>query len=569
MKSAGRIESFLMLTAAWCVLCCANSALGAGGESENATLRIERVALFKNGLGFVTSSAALPDGATTVRLGQLPVPVFGTFWVGYSKEVALRSLVTTLEELEERVPSQSLMDLLQANAGSKATIRTGPGEEDVVTGVIQPIDSEGAYSRPPTPYFMDARRPSDPYGRGAPPAQRGTLVLLKTDKGIVALNPNSILRADLESENAVRSTKVTLKRPAIRMELERPAADGKVSITYLARGVTWCPSYLIDLSDPAIARLSAKALVMNELTDFTGITLELVTGFPNIKFGELFSPVAMSQNLADFLNSIAGGRTEEGRQDRYMLRQQRAMTNVADFGPFESLPVPGYSTAREGTISEDLFLYPVQDFTLKKGDTACIPLFSSDMPYKHVYTWTIGDVLEGDPQRNTNVPREDDKKAEEIWHCCRPVNNLKMPLTTAAAEFLADGRFVGQDVCFYTAPGAETTIRINQAMNVLAEQAEVETERTRNAQVFNGYQHDLVRIRGELKLRSKIDKAVSVEISKNLSGEVLEKSLDAKDVQTAKGLKQVNPRHVLTWEVELQPGEAREISYVYQVYVRG
>ena len=574
MKSVIPVKWFLMLIAACGVLCCANAVYAAGEEPENADLRIERVALFKNGLGFFTSSAALPGNASTVRLGQLPVPVFGTFWVGYSKVVALRNLVTTMEEFEERVPVQSLADLLQANAGAKATIRTGPGEEDVVTGVILQSGSEGTDWQPPTPYFMDARRPSDPYGRVPPPIGRGNVVLVKTDNGIIAINPGSVLRADFEGENVVRYATARLKRPAIRMELERPAADERVSVSYLARGVAWLPSYLIDLSDPAMARLSAKALVINELADFAGVALELVTGFPNIKFGEILSPVAMSQDLADFLNTLAGGRREEGRRDQYMVAQQAYLSNVADSGGYGGVystplpPAPSYSTAAEGVVSEDLFLYPVQDFTLKKGETACVPLFSAEMPYKHVYTWKIEDILDGDDQRNANVQREEGKKAEEVWHCCRLTNNLKMPLTTAAAEFLADGQFVGQDVCFYTAPGAETTIRINRAMNVLAEQAEVETERTRNAEVFNERQYDLVKIRGELRLRSKIDKPVSVEISKELSGEVLEKSVDAKDVQTAKGLKQVNPKHVLTWEIELQPGDDREISYVYQVYIR-
>ena len=143
-----------------------------------------------------------------------------------------------------------------------------------------------------------------------------------------------------------------------------------------------------------------------------------------------------------------------------------------------------------------------------------------------------------------------------------------MPLTTAAAEFVTNGTFTGQDICFYTAPGAETTIRINRAMNVLAEEAEVEVERRRNAATFHGSSYDLVKVRGELKLRSRIDKPVKVEVSKELSGQVLEMLPAAKDVQTAKGLKQVNPKHVLTWEIELKSGAELKLSYLYQVYIR-
>ena len=235
----------------------------------------------------------------------------------------------------------------------------------------------------------------------------------------------------------------------------------------------------------------------------------------------------------------------------------------------ESAALPSYSTAAEGTVSEDLFLYPVKDFTLKKGETAMVPLFTAEMPYKHIYTWAVADMVDKDERYHNDGNRENDKNlAEEVWHSCRLSNNLKMPLTTAAAEFMKDGQFTGQDICYFTAPGSDTTIKINRAMNVVAEQAEFEVERQRNAAQFYGYSYDQVKVRGELKVKSRLDKNVNMEITKELSGEVLEKSDAAKDVQTAKGLKQVNPRHILTWQIELTPGQDKSLSYVYKVYIR-
>ena len=157
---------------------------------------------------------------------------------------------------------------------------------------------------------------------------------------------------------------------------------------------------------------------------------------------------------------------------------------------------------------------------------------------------------------------------EEVWHVCRLVNDAKMPLTTAVAEFVKDGQFVGQDTCFYTAVGAEASIRINRAMNVHAEEAEVEVERKRNAANFYGYGYDLVKLNGELRIRNRIEKAIDLEICKELSGEALAKSHDAKDVQTARGLKQVNPKHTLTWLTSIKAGEEVKITYSYQLYVR-
>jgi hypothetical protein len=533
-----------------------------------AKLKIEKIAFFKNGLGFFIAAATLPENEKTVRFGQLPIPSFGTFWVGYGRDVKVRSLVTAMEYWEEKIPLQSLGQILQANTGRRVTLRTGPGDKDVLEGIIVPEITETDVPEPPNPYFMDSRRQQNQHERYLSAVPAGNVLLLKTDKGTIALNASSVMRADFGNGDVITTVSVKQKRPSIRLELDSPANGKKISISYLARGVTWTPGYLIDLSDAKIAKFNAQALIVNELIDFNNVRLDLVTGFPNIRFGEVSSPVAMSQSLADFLNSLSGGRNEYARSGQNMLSQQAMLVNTAVFDADETSPVPGYSTAATGTVSEDLFLYPVDNFTLKRGETAWLPLFTAEMAYKHIYTWKIKDFLDPEDRYRPDGGRTDGKIAEEVWHSCRLVNNLKMPLTTAATEFMTNGAFTGQDICYYTAPGAETTIRINRAMNVLAEEDEVEVERRRNAATFHGYSYDLVKVKGELKLRSRMDKPVNVEISKDLSGQVLEMLPAAKDVQTAKGLKQVNPKHILTWEIELKSGAELKLSYLYQVYIR-
>lgn len=539
-----------------------------GSKLPDAELKIERIALFKNGLGFFIATATLPENAKTVRFGQLPIPSFGTFWVGYGRDVKVRNLVTAMEDWEERFPLQSLGQFLQANAGRKVTIRTGSGDEDILEGIILPETAVVTAAELPNPYFMDGRRrqnQNDGYAANIP---AGNVLMLKTEKGTVVLNGGSVTRADFGGGEILSTLSMKMKRPSVRMELYAPAGNQKVSLSYLARGATWAPGYLIDLSDAKMARFSAHALIVNELADFSNVSLDLVTGFPNIKFGEVLSPVAMNQSLADFLNSLAGGRPEYARRGQDIMTQQALLVNAPVFDAGETPAGLEYSTAATGTVSEDLFLYPIENFTLKKGETAWLPLFTAEMAYKHIYTWKIGDFLDQEERYRPDGGRADGKIAEEVWHSCRLVNSLKMPLTTAAAEFITNGAFTGQDVCYYTAPGAETTIRINRAMNVLAEQAEVEVERRRNAATFHGYSYDLVKVKGELKLRSRMDKPVNVEINKELSGQVLELLPAARDIQTAKGLKQVNPKHALTWEIELKSGAEIKLTYIYHVYIR-
>jgi hypothetical protein len=545
-------------------LSCVRIVRSAEGDAQNLKLKIDRVSLFKNGLGFVSSSAVLPAQARVLRLGQLPVPSYGTFWLGYSGKVNPRSVITSLETSDFQTGVQNLGQYLLLNAGRKAVIQTLPGEK--IEGIVMRPRAETPPPDVAGPYVMDYRRAGDTYLPAGNQSQVGVL-FINTGKGIVAINASSISRVDVDGDETITSFSVKRKQPAIRIELERPAVGETIEASYLARGVTWEPSYLIDLSDPKTAKVSANAVIVNELADFENVKLELVTGYPNIKFGEVLSPVAMSQSLADFLNSLAQGRTDGRGRGNSLMQQQAVMVNTASFYD-ESAATPSYSTAAEGMTSEDLFLYPVGNFSLRKGDTAWIPLFTAEMPYLHLYTWKIPDSLDREERYQSNPQSGTEPKAEEVWHSCRLTNTLKMPLTTAAAQFVTNRQFTGQDTCYYTAPGAETTIRINRAMNVLADQAEIELERKRNAAEFYSWRYDLVKVKGELKVKNRLDKAAGMEIVKELSGEVLEMTPSAKDVPTAKGLKQVNPKHVLTWRIELKPGEEVSLNYTYQVYIR-
>lgn len=564
MLNAGRRWA---LISAVCALMVLLSVIGTSAdEVTDVNVKIERVALFKNGLGYFTSAATLPKGADVIRISKLPVPSHGTFWVGYPKDAEVRTIITSMEDVVKPAPARSIAMLLQANPGRKVSITTSSPEMPEITGTIVNVNDEERPTGSPSAYLMDMRLLSsrNPYQ----PNTSASLVIIKTNSGYVALNVGSIVRADFEDDDITTSIPDISQQPIIRMELDKPSNEATVGVSYLARGITWSPSYLIDISDSATARFSAKAVVINEVADLQEIHLDLVTGFPNIQFADVNSPVAMSQNLEGFLRALTSGRSESGGR-RDMMRQQAMLSNIATYEDEVSAPLPGYSTAQKGTVSEDLFLYPVERFTLKRGETACIPLFTAEIPYRHLYIWKIPDMLNPSGHYRQDRDSDEQKLAEEVWHSCRLVNNMEMPWTTAAVEFVTNGQFTGQDVCYYTAPGAETTIRINRAMNVVAEEIELELERERNVSKFNGYAYDLVKVSGELKLHNRQNKSVTVEVTKNLSGELLETAPQARDIPTAKGLKRVNPSHVLVWEVELKPGQELKLTYSYQVYVRG
>lgn len=285
-------------------------------KSQNAKLEINKLTLFKNGLGFVVSTTELPGNAESIKIGQLPVPTFGTFWVSYPKEVKMHNLVTTMEKNEKEYPIQSLGRMLLLNTGRKVIIHTSDKDYE---GIVLSKSYEDETPQTPNPYYMGYKKTNDPSVWG--PAYDDKVISIKTEKGVVAVSSVNIYRVEFLDDNPVSTTKSIEKSPSIIMQLDKPAGGEKITVSYLAHGITWSPSYLIDLSDPKTAKFSAHAMIINEMTDLNNIKLQLTTGFPNIKFGNVLNPIAKSQSLAEFLNAL-GGSTSRYGSDRGIMSQQ-------------------------------------------------------------------------------------------------------------------------------------------------------------------------------------------------------------------------------------------------------
>ena len=111
-------------------------------------------------------------------------------------------------------------------------------------------------------------------------------------------------------------------------------------------------------------------------------------------------------------------------------------------------------------------------------------------------------------------------------------------------------------------------VRITKATDVAAQKKEFEVERTPNAKHIYGYRCDLIKVRGELSLQNKRTQPVHVVVTKSVTGEVTSTTPEAKASVRAEGLQPINPRSVLEWEVDLDPGQEMELTYVVDVYVR-
>lgn len=545
------------------VLVCCCVCTGAETSSK-AELQLKEVSLFKNGLGFFVSEAEIPKKAESFYIVPQAAPVHGTFWVSYPEKVKVEMLAAREEQTDEEVEVTNILELLAANVGKK--VRLIISDEEKIEGVIEQFVIE------------EPKEPANPYSPGSvPPGQTRRmggyvsmpeLVIVKTKEGEAAIRAGNIRRIDFVDEKATRTRVNKLKEYRLDVNLAKGSGRGTIGVSYLAKGVTWAPSYIIDVTEPEEAKMSAKAEVLNEICDFDGVDLQLVTGFPNVQFSDVVSPLALKENLAGFLQALSSGQSVRGRAAGRMENVMRqSVMYQAEAMDASGVLMPAYGAAEAGKVAEDLFLYPVRDVTLCKGCVGYVPLFTETVPYKHIYQWQIPNYLDEYERYRSDV-RPGEKDEQVVWHCIRLENNTKVPWTTAPAEIVKENTILGQDILSYTPAKAKSTVRITRAVGVKAEEAEFEQERKRDAAQMYGYHYDLVTIDGKLSLSNFQEKAITLEITKILSGELKSAELEPKADKLARGLRIMNTVLKLTWTIELGAGEQKEISYTYDVYIR-
>jgi hypothetical protein len=107
-------------------------------------------------------------------------------------------------------------------------------------------------------------------------------------------------------------------------------------------------------------------------------------------------------------------------------------------------------------------------------------------------------------------------------------------------------------------------------LDVHAEVDETELSRVRDA-FKTGLRvpsYDLITIEGKLQITNTKKTPVQMNITKYLTGEVVESSGEPKSTKTAKGLKSLNPEAKLDWDKTIPAGQVLKLRYVYKLYVR-
>lgn len=564
-----RVSTLIVIASFGLIACAATRASEHASEADAVTeldVRPVSLACFKNGYGVLTLRGELPvEAAGRYRVSPLHDAGLGTLWLSWPAAWDIVDVRADEHEAVETRPAGSVADVLAANVGQTVTLTTA---DDEVTGVIRHAPEVGG----PTPM---ERRSSSPRWIVPPPGV-SDVVLIESEGSLLALPVHRVTAVELDAEAAATTVDETTTTAAVSFRVAgvdaaaaRAGEPGGFELRMLVRDVLWSPSYRVTLGEEAAdadhgkgtATLSAKAVVMNDLLDLDHTQVELITGFPHLAFAGIDSAMN-AQSVQQFVEQLnEQARRESQGQAMVMsnvVMQQARGVNAGGGSGYAAGPVAGQR-------AEDLFFYPLGEVTLDEGVRGYFPLFRTEVPYRHLYTW---DAAPADHDRRSRSDGEEDR--EVVWHNLELTNDTDVPWTTAPSETVAEGRLVGQDTLHFTPPGADTLLKITRALTVRAEQTEREVERDRNAATFHGTTYDRITVEGTLRVVNGKDRPITLRLTKSFEGELVEADAEPAVTRETAGLRSVNPQTRLEWERTIEPGadEALELTYRYRFYAR-
>ncbi len=577
-----------VVAAVFGVVCGAASAAAAEEAADAvpagamARMPVKEITVFKDGHALVLHEGAMPtDAAGNVVMDYLPTPVMGTFWP-YSADAKAKlvSVVAGQRRVLLDRTAMSLRELIEANIGAEVVIREGIG--GVYPATIVDVLNRGS---------RELEATSPPGTTGVLP-QKGQIVLLKIDGGTKALPIDRIVDVIFKDPPRTKAANEEFRNLlTLRLDWgkETPGRAVDAGLMYLQKGVRWIPHYKIDIDGEGKAKVTLQATLLNEMTDLNGVTAHLVIGVPTFAFKETLDPMALQQTVAQLSQFFREDAQTAYALSNAMMTQHARMREVR--APVPTAPAGDLGAELPGDAkSEDLFVFTVKGISLRKGERMVVPVAEYTLDYRDVYTLDIplAPPLEMRRQFNDSQQLELARlfSAPKVMHKIRLTNKSKYPLTTAPALIVQKGRALGQGMMTYTAIGGVVDLPITTAVDVQVAKADQVAKQTPNAAQWDGNSYAKVDVSGKVTITNHLGKAVDMEVTRNVLGNLDAAGQDGRIVQDSVfdqwyeqpywwgwyswpgWWRRFNGIGRATWKLTLEPGKTADLDCTWHYFWR-
>ncbi|MFC1635473.1 hypothetical protein ACFL5Z_11585 [Planctomycetota bacterium] len=585
-KNQQRLFRFIFLFVMFVMSSMQTNAVADVSQEAPASMPVKEITIFKDGHAFVLHEGEMPtDTDGNVAIDYLPKPIMGTFWA-YSADVRaeLIGVISHKCIVPVKRTAMTIPELIESNIGAKVRI-TEVGlaaYETTILGI-------------PTRSLEELRRSESP-GNPEKLPQRGNIVLLKFEGGVKAVPINRIQEVTFLDEPRLQlpgeefRNRMTLKLDWGKRESEQTASVGMV---YVQRGVRWIPNYRIDIDGKGNAVVKLQATIINELTDIENINAHLVIGVPTFAFEDTPDPISLQETVAQLSRHFRrDSQTAYAFSNMIMTQAERPVRRVDAPADRDRLDL-GPDVAGSGK-NEDLYVFTLENLTLKKGQRMVVPVAEYTLKYQDVFVLDL--PFGPPPEVRHNLNSEQQTRLAQLYyspkvmHKIRLANNAKCPLTTAPALILRQGHIIAQGMMTYTAVGASSDLELTAAVDLAVEKLDKETERIPDAARWDNYTYARSNLTGTIHLTNRRSDTVNLEIRRSILGHA--------DSAGHEGVIEHLGRHEggwmdpnslpfwwgwynwpywwyhfnavgrITWKCQLKPGETVELEYKWHYFWR-
>ena len=304
-----------------------------------------------------------------------------------------------------------------------------------------------------------------------------------------------------------------------------------------------------------------KTSVKKNWAKFADTELNLISGFPNVKFAYVTSPLSPRTNWASFFQQL--NRRTYGGDHQIMsnvVSQQAISRGPSDSDDLDFSP--------EGDTA-DIYYNSIGRFTMEEGDAIALDVASEKTSYGELVEWIIPNNRNPDGRQvqEYEIHQNPEKYEQATWDAMKFKNPFKFPMTTASAMISSSGKFLGETVSTWVNPGQETVLQITKALSISTNATECEVEGKREIVSLGGHNFRKGLAEGVLTVKNHRKKNVSLQVKKCFSGNLKSAEENPKCELRGEGIYSVNKSNELIWDLELKPGEEKTLKYQYEVLV--
>jgi hypothetical protein len=501
-------------------------------------LKTQSVSVFKNNKSFFIKSGSVSTQNNKYTLtGEMPAALNGTFWFS-SPDNTIKAVISTTSITEKKQVASTTYEILKANSNSVVSLTLSDGKtvEGNIKGFSNDFDSTNQICV--VPNFVE---------------------IWSAENGITTAVPLSDIKRMAFSRAMKNIVNTCEKQKAIEITFTENKATQTLNTMYLESGLGWNPNYLLELTGENKGILTLQAQVKNDAEAINGADVSFVAGVANFKDTDL------PAWLVDFSSNPSvdnnGGNTIYSNATYKFSVAETADENAS-----------GEDRDVSGEASEDLFFYTLKNIILPKGSRAQYELLKTDVSLEHIYEARINNLGIWAVENNVQSNVMSEEKGIKTYHAIKLNNNSKFPWTSGLCFVVnkekSSPKPISQDVLAYTPIKGEVLLRINENPDIKVEHSEKEVDRNNSYRKAKDAVFDQVTIEAEIKIKNYKDKAVSLQLSRMVIGELLKSSVSWKTSEKINYDGFINKMNEVKWETKLGAGQELIIKYSYKLIVR-